>query len=314
MIPIDLSVLFSNLVGLFLLIGVGFFAVRARLLPAESSKPMSTLLMKVTVPATIIHSMLRPFDPGFLRLGISIFLVGAVAFPLFSLLSLGLSRLLRVPQDRRGMWCCCATFCNNGFMGFPVALAVLGEEGLALTVILAIPFNLMAYSIGARMVCMDADGAGAAPAASWKRALFSTINLATLVGTVLYITQLPVPEAVQTPLRHLSNVTTPLSMIITGMNLSQGSLADVVRDRDAFTASAMRLLLFPLIAWGVMRCIPGLDGLVMGAALLNMSMPAPAAATLMGEEYGGNVQIGSRIIFLSSLLCVATIPLISLLL
>ena len=128
MIPIDLSVLFSNLVGLFLLIGVGFFAVRARLLPAESSKPMSTLLMKVTVPATIIHSMLRPFDPGFLRLGISIFLVGAVAFPLFSLLSLGLSRLLRVPQDRRGMWCCCATFCNNGFMGFPVALAVLGEE------------------------------------------------------------------------------------------------------------------------------------------------------------------------------------------
>lgn len=310
----DIAVLFSNLVGLFLLIGVGFFAVRMNVLPIEAAKPMSALLMKITVPATVVSSMLRPFDPAFLRLGLSILAVGTVLFALFAALSLGLAPLCRVPQGRRGMWCCCATFCNNSFMGFPVALAVLGEEGLALTVILAIPFNLMAYSIGARMVCMDADGAGAAPAASWKRALFSMINLATLVGTVLYITQLPVPDAVQTPLRHLSNVTTPLSMIITGMNLSQGSLADVVRDRDAFTASAMRLLLFPLIAWGVMRCIPGLDGLVMGAALLNMSMPAPAAATLMGEEYGGNVQIGSRIIFLSSLLCVATIPLISLLL
>ena len=310
----DIAVLFSNLVGLFLLIGVGFFAVRMNVLPIQAAKPMSALLMKITVPATVVSSMLRPFDPAFLRLGLSILAVGTVLFALFAALSLGLAPLCRVPRGRRGMWCCCATFCNNSFMGFPVALAVLGEEGLALTVILAIPFNLMAYSIGARMVCMDADGAGAAPAASWKRALFSTINLATLVGTVLYITQLPVPEAVQTPLRHLSNVTTPLSMIITGMNLSQGSLADVVRDRDAFTASAMRLLLFPLIAWGVMRCIPGLDGLVMGAALLNMSMPAPAAATLMGEEYGGNVQIGSRLIFLSSLLCVATIPLISLLL
>ena len=310
----DIAVLFSNLVGLFLLIGVGFFAVRMNVLPIQAAKPMSALLMKITVPATVVSSMLRPFDPAFLRLGLSILAVGTVLFALFAALSLGLAPLCRVPRGRRGMWCCCATFCNNSFMGFPVALAVLGEEGLALTVILAIPFNLMAYSIGARMVCMDADGAGAAPAVSWKRALFSTINLATLVGTVLYITQLPVPEAVQTPLRHLSNVTTPLSMIITGMNLSQGSLADVVRDRDAFTASAMRLLLFPLIAWGVMRCIPGLDGLVMGAALLNMSMPAPAAATLMGEEYGGNVQIGSLIIFLSSLLCVATIPLISLLL
>ena len=314
MIPIDLSVLFSNLVGLFLLIGVGFFAVRARLLPAESSKPMSTLLMKVTVPATIVHSLLRPFDPGFLKLGVSIFLVGAVAFPLFSLLALGLSRLLRVPQDRRGMWCCCATFCNNGFMGFPVALALFGEEGLTLTVILSIPFNLLMYSVGAKMVCMDLPRDGSARPISWSRAVFSVINLSMAVGLLLYFTQLPLPQAILGPLGYLSDATTPLSMIITGMNLSQGSLADVVRDRDAFTASAMRLLLFPLIAWGVMRCIPGLDGLVMGAALLNMSMPAPAAATLMGEEYGGNVQIGSRIIFLSSLLCVATIPLISLLL
>ena len=268
----DLSVLFSNLVGLFLLIGVGFFAVRAGLLPAESSKPMSTLLMKVTVPATIIHSMLRPFDPGFLKLGVSIFLVGAVAFPLFSLLSLGLSRLLRVPQDRRGMWCCCATFCNNGFMGFPVALALFGEEGLTLTVILSIPFNLLMYSVGAKMVCMDLPRDGSARPISWSRAVFSVINLSMAVGLLLYFTQLPLPQAILGPLGYLSDATTPLSMIITGMNLSQGSLADVVRDRDAFTASAMRLLLFPLIAWGVMRCIPGLDGLVMGAALLNMAL------------------------------------------
>lgn len=308
----DITVLFSNLIGLFLLIGVGFLAVRMNILPIQASKPMSALLMKITVPATVVISMIRPFDPAFLRLGLSIMVVGTVLFALFGALSLGLSRLCRVPLGRRGMWCCCATFCNNGFMGFPVALAVLGEEGLALTVILGIPFNLMVYSIGAKMVCMDVDGP--ASAVSWKRAIFSMVNLATLVGTVLYVTQLPIPEAVLTPLRHLSNVTTPLSMLIIGMNLSQGSLADVVRDRDAFTASAVRLLLFPLIAWGLMRCIPGLDSLVMGAALLNLSMPSPAAATLMGEEYGGSVQMGSRIIFLSSLLCIVTIPLVSLLL
>lgn len=314
MIPIDLSVLFSNLVGLFLLIGVGFFAVRARLLPAESSKPMSTLLMKVTVPATIVHSMLRPFDPGFLRLGISIFLVGAVAFPLFSLLSLGLSRLLRVPQDRRGMWCCCATFCNNGFMGFPVALALFGEEGLTLTVILSIPFNLLMYSVGAKMVCMDLPRDGSARPISWSRAVFSVINLSMAVGLLLYFTQLPLPQAILGPLGYLSDATTPLSMIITGMNLSQGRIGDVLRDRNAFTAAGARLLLFPVAAWALMELVPGLDGLVVGAALINLSMPAPAAASLLGEEYGGHTQMAARTVFLSSLLCIATIPLISLLL
>ena len=310
----DLSVLFSNLVGLFLLIGVGFFAVRAGLLPAESSKPMSTLLMKVTVPATIIHSMLRPFDPGFLRLGVSIFLVGAVAFPLFSLLSLGLSRLLRVPDDRRGMWCCCATFCNNGFMGFPVALALFGEEGLTLTVILSIPFNLLIYSMGAKLVCMDLPRDGSARPISWSRAVFSVTNLAMAVGLFLYFTQLQLPQAILGPLGYLSDTTTPLSMIITGMNLSQGRIGDVLRDRNAFTAAGARLLLFPAAAWALMGLVPGLDGLVMGAALINLSMPAPAAATLMGEEYGGHTQMAARTVFLSSLLCIATIPLISLLL
>ena len=273
MIPIDLSVLFSNLVGLFLLIGVGFFAVRARLLPAESSKPMSTLLMKVTVPATIIHSMIRPFDPGFLRLGGCIFLIGAVIYPLFAGLSLALARLFQVPEGRRGMWCCCTTFCNNGFMGFPVALALFGEEGLTLTVILGIPFNLLLYSVGARMVCMDLPQSRSGHPLSWGRAVFSVINLSMAIGLLLYFTQLPLPQALSAPLGYLSDATTPLSMIITGMD--------------------------PLIA---------------GAALINLAMPAPAAAALLGEQYGGCTQLAARTVFLSSLLCIVTIPLVSLLL
>ena len=308
----DLSVLFSNLVGLFLLIGVGFFAVRARILPAETSKPLSTLLMKITLPATVIYSMLRPFDPSFLKLGVSILLVGTVVFPLFSLLSLGLSRLLRVPDGRRGMWCCCSTFCNNGFMGFPVALALFGEEGLALTVMLSIPFNLLMYSVGAKMVCMDCDGQ--TKPLSWGRAVLNLINLSMVVGLILYFTQLQLPQAILTPLGYLADATTPLSMIVTGMNLSQGSLSDVVRDRDAFTSSAARLLLFPLVAWALMSLVPGLDRLVLGAALINLAMPAPAATTFLGEEHGGCTQLAARTVSLSSLLSMATLPLISLLL
>lgn len=212
------------------------------------------------------------------------------------------------------MWCCCATFCNNGFMGFPVALALFGEEGLTLTVILSIPFNLLMYSVGAKMVCMDLPRDGSARPISWSRAVFSVINLSMAVGLLLYFTQLPLPQAILGPLGYLSDATTPLSMIITGMNLSQGRIGDVLRDRNAFTAAGARLLLFPVVAWALMGLVPGLDGLVIGAALINLSMPAPAAATLLGEEYGGHTQMAARTVFLSSLLCIATIPLISLLL
>lgn len=306
--------LLSSLIGLFLLIGVGFFAVRAGIVPAGASQPMTALLMKITLPATIISSLLRPLDTEFLKLGLSIFLVGMAMLPLFSVVSLGLSRLFRVPDGRRGMWCFCATFCNSGFMGFPVALALFGEEGLALTVILSIPFNLILYSVGAKMVCMDLPKDGSAQSISWGKVIFSLINLSLAVGLFFYFTQIQLPQAIRVPLDYLADITTPLSMIITGMNLSQGEAADIFRDRDVLTASAARLLILPVMAWALMRLTPGLNELVLGAALINFSMPSPASAALLGEQYGGNTQIAVRTVFVSSLLCIATIPLISLLL
>ena len=45
-----------------------------------------------------------------------------------------------------------------------------------------------------------------------------------------------------------------------------------------------------------------------------MAMPSPAAAPIIGEQFNGCVQLGARVVFLSSLLCIATLPLVSLLL
>ena len=309
----DLSVLFSNLVGLFLLIGVGFMAVRLRVLPAEASKPMSALLMKIPPPATIFASMIRPYDPSFLSLGIAALVLSALFFPLYAALSLPLSRLFRVPQGRRGMWCCCTTFCNNGFMGFPVAYALFGDDGLILAVIMGIPFNLLIYTLGAKMVCMDA-APGDDRSLSLRSALLSPIYGAILLSLIFYFAQIPVPGPILTPIQHLSNVTTPLSMFVTGMNLAQGRVSDTVRDRDAISASLVRLLLFPVMTWALMLPFSILDPLVVGVTLIIMAMPAPAASTIMGEQYGGCVQLGARVVFLSSLLCIVTLPLVALLL
>ena len=298
--------------GLFLLIAVGFLAVRLKVMPVEASKPLSSMLMKITLPATVFSSLIRPFDVEFLKLGAAAIALSMLFFSLFSALSLPLSRLLRVPDGRRGMWCCCASYSNTGFMGFPVAYALFGDEGLILAVLINIPFNFLLYTVGVWMVCKDVQGAKGT--FSLRKVLISPLNAGMLLGLIFYFAQLSVPEAVFTPIQHLSNVTTPLSMLVTGMNLAQGKVSDVIRDRDAVTSSLSRLLIFPVCAWAVMRLIPGLDALVLGVTLVIMAMPSPAATPIIGEQYNGNVQLGARVVFLSSLLCIVTLPLVSLLL
>lgn len=311
---LSISLLLSNLVGLFLLIGVGFAVVRTKVMPAAAAGPMTSLLMKVTLPATIFASLIRPFDPGFVHDALIIVLIGMVFHLGFAGLSWLLSRACRVPRGRRGMWMMCCTFCNNGFMGYPVAYALFGDEGLALAVMLGVPFNLLVYTLGAKMVALDQPEGSRAPQVSWGRVLFSGINLAIVLGLLFYALQLPVPGALMTPIQNLSNLTTPMSMLVTGMNLAEGKLSDVLRDRDAVSGSLVRLLLFPVLAWLMLLPLPIANPLVVGVTLIIIAMPSPAVSVVMAEQYDGCGELGARMVFLSSLLCIVTIPLISLLL
>ena len=310
----SISVLLTNLVGLFLMIGVGFFAVRAGILSSGATVPLTALLMKITLPATIFSSMLRPFEASFLGDALLMFVLGLVFHLSYVVLSQPLLRLFRVPRGRRGMWTLCSSFCNNGFMGFPVAYALFGEEGLALAVMLGVPFNLLLYSLGAKLAADDGQKEEETGSVSWKKVLFSAVNGSILLGLVFYCLQIPVPDVLLTPIQYLSDVTTPLSMLVTGMNLAEGKLTDALLDRDVRSICLMRLLLFPIVTWGVVELLPIGNPLAVGVVVVIMAMPCAAATVVVGEEYDGCVELGARAVFVSSLLCIVTLPLISLLL
>ena len=142
---LNIADVFSNLVGLFLLIAVGYAAVKLQILPASSTKLLSNLLMRITLPATVLTSLVRPFDAAFVREGVLIVVLGTVLFALYGLLAFPAVRLCRVPQGRRGVWIFCSMFSNNGFMGFPVTIAIFGNDIFYLMVMQNIILNIYMY-------------------------------------------------------------------------------------------------------------------------------------------------------------------------
>lgn len=309
---IPIPVLLNNLIGLFLLLGAGFVSVKLKFVSDAASSHFTSLLMKVTLPATIFTAILCPFDAAFLKDGVIIFVVTFALFCLFALISRPAARLFRVREDGRGMWMMCCTFCNNGFMGYPVILALFGEDGLALAVMGGIAFNMLVYTLGAKQVLLDARTEQGI-SLSWKKLIFTGVNGATALGLLFFCLQIPVPAAILTPLNHLSNITTPLSMFLIGMSLARGSLTEAFRDRDVFSACFMRLLFLPVLSWAIQKLLPIGNPLITWVVLITMAMPSPAASGVLAEQYGGNTGLSARIVFLSSLLCIVTIPFVALL-
>ena len=314
---LDFVQVFSNLVGLFLIIAVGYGAVQLGVISREISGGLSKLLMQVAVPCTVFTSLLRPYDPAFLQTVVIILILGLILFPLNALVARPLAKFFRVPEGRRGVWTFCATFCNSGFMGFPIALALFGEEGLSMAVVLNIAFNILVYSMGIRMICEDRSAGKSGARLQCRTILFTSINFSTVLGLIFYFNQLSVPAALLTPLTHLSNITTPLSMLVTGINLSNGKWSELLHSRDAVTASVTRLVICPVVTLLILQVVriplPYQDPLIPGVIFIILSMPTPAVATILAENYGVDQEFAALVVFISSLFCLATIPVMSML-
>lgn len=306
---LDFFTVASNLVSLFALIAAGYIAVKTGVLKPEASPHFSALLLKITLPCTIFVSLVtREYDPAFARDGVTIIIAGIIAFPAMMYISRGLSGVFHVPEGRRGVWAFITAYSNSGFMGFPIALALFGTEGLALSVMLNVAFNITLYTLGAMELIRDNPNHGS-EGFDVKSVIFSNINIATFLSLIFYFGRISVPSAVIVPLSYISGITTPLSMVIIGMALAHSKASDLFTDIHAWTASAFRLIIYPVIMCVILRVFPLSDNHLVAAVLVLINaMPGASVTAVLSEMYGADVDFAARAMFIQNVACMVTIP------
>ena len=312
---LDFFVVMSNLVSLFALIAVGYLAVKSGVLKPEASAHFSVFLLKVTLPCTIFISLAqKEYDPAFVQDSMILIAAGLIAYTGMQYISRLMAKPLGVPEGCRGVWAFTCAYNNCGFMGFPITLALLGAEGLALSVMLVIAFNITVYSIGAIAIAGDRPD-HKAEGLSMKGIIFSAVNIATVLSLIFYFGGLKVPELIASPINYLSGITTPLSMVIIGMALAHGHGLEMLTDRSAWLSALMRLVVYPVVICLILKVIPFGSGPIVGAVfVLIMAMPAASVTAALCELYHGNIEFAAKVMFIQNVLCIVTIPAVCMLL
>ena len=196
-----------------------------------------------------------------------------------------------------------ATMCSNaGFMGNPIIEGLYGAQGLLYGSVYLIPLRFFMWSAG--LACFTKS----TPGETVKKLATHPCILAVLLGFALLLTQWQMPAFLDRTLSYFSACTLPVSILIVG------SILAGVRVRSIFTGMtayycAVRLLLVPLLTLAACRLL-GLDALVTGVCVVLSGMPAGSTTAILAEKYGGDAEYASKCIFLSTLLSLATIPLL----
>lgn len=302
----EFGTLFYQVLTLFILILVGWTVRRLGIFSDEVTAGVSRFLVNVALPALVIDSMQLPFDPALAREGAALALIGGVYFIAAIAFALVFPRLIRARAEERGIFSFLIIFANTGFMGYPVVNAIWGEQAVFLAAIYNLLFSLLLFTVG--VLIMSGSGLG------WRgispRVLLSPGIVSVGVGLVLFFLSIDLPEVIGGPITMLGDLTTPLSMIVIGALLARLEVRAIFGNLRVYLYAGVRLLILPLATLVILRPFVD-DPLVLGVLVIMAAMPGATNAALFAEEYGVNPELASQSVFITTLFCIATIPLIA---
>jgi predicted permease len=299
------SKVFSQIIVLFLIMIVGYFCGTKKIITREVHRGLSELLLDVTIPFMIVASFNYDFSWEMLkRAGVLLFYSFVMYFGLIFL-----SKVLyfKYPPSTKGVLKFISVFSNCGYMGYPVIESIYGKIGIFYASIFNIPFNILAYTLGEMLFTGNKDFK------ALKKSLVNPGNAAICIGLFLFIFSIKLPYPIQEALDTIGGTTTPLSMLIVGSMLAEMEVKELFKGFELYYGSIIRLIATPLLVYSFLKLI-GVSGMDLGIPVLIAAMPAAANSVIFATRYGGDSEFASKMIFITTVLSVVTIPLILLLL
>ena len=300
---VDFASLLNLQITIFGLIMAGYVLTKLNVLSADARKPLSNLLIYFILPCNIITSFLIEFHKKILFDCLTMLLV-SICIQLFVIF---FSKVLypkaakkQIPVLHYG-----TIVSNAGFMGNPIAQGLYGDQGLLYASIYLIPLRAVMWSYG--VTCFT----GTRGKDVIKKIVTHPCIVTVFLGMILMITQISLPVGLEQTIRYAGNANTALSMIVIGNILAEVKPSEIF-DRKVWWFCLIRLCIIPLLVFLGFH-FAGIDEMVKQVSVVLSSMPAAATTAILAAKYDGDAHFAAKMIFLSTLLSMVSVPLLCML-
>ena len=280
-----------------LLAAVGVYLSRKGFLSPQGTKDLGAILLRVIIPCVIVKSYITEFSrERLLELALSagLALIGFILAMVISYLVFG---------KRRRLENFAASFCNAGFIGIPLAQAIIGEEGVFYIAASVALLNLFQWTYGVYIMADRKD------AISAKTIAKNPVVIAIVIGVVLFVSQIPVPGIVTSTLGYIAGMNTPIAMILMGTYLAKLPLKKLL-DKRAYGCVLFRLVIIPAVILLVFWVLPVSNADIALAAFLAAATPVGVNICVFAQQYDCDYEFSVVTVCLSTLLSVITVPLL----
>ena len=291
-----ISILLRQIAIMALLMAVGILLSRRGFLSPQGTKDLGAILLRIIIPCVIVKSYITTYSrERLLELALSAGLA-LVAF----ILAMGIAYL--VYGKRRRIENFAAAFCNAGFIGIPLAQAVIGDEGVFYMAASVALLNLFQWTYGVYIMTDRKDSIRA------KTIVKNPVVIAIVVGIALFLSRLPVPGIVTSTLGYIAGMNTPVAMILMGTYMAKLPWRKLL-DKRAYGCVLLRLVIIPAVVLLVFWALPISNQNVALAAYLAAATPVGANICVFAQQYDCDYEFSVVTVCLSTVLSIVTVPL-----
>ena len=294
----------SQITVIFLLMLLGALVRKLNFLKTASISDLTNLLLYFIGPLVIIKAFERPFSISKLK----IFFLVALALIITYIIMIVASHLLFrkiTDQSHRAIANYGSIFSNCGFIGISLAQALFGSDGVFYAVISMMVFNIFSWTYGISLFGSSKQK----KSDLIKQAVLNPNIIAIVIGFVIFVLSIDLPNIANQFLDYTSASFTPLSMIVIGSNLAGMQVKNLKLPNYLWLSIFLRNLIYPLMTAIVLKLL-NITSIPMLATVILAACPMAGVVSLFSLQTHGDAKTATITMSLSTILSLITIPVV----
>ncbi len=288
----------------------GFILIKSKRVGENGIKPVTVLLMYVCQPCLSISTFQKvSFSVELIKntgmvFGFMLLMMSVVLFAMYLVFR------KKYADVKYRIGTVAAAFGNVTFFGLPLLRSLFPDkpEMLVYSISAFIAMSVLGWTVASALITQDKK---------YVKPLKILLNPAVLglaAALPFFFAGITFPEKLGSAITLVGDMSTPLCMIIIGMRLASSKLKDVFSG-FGFTSVILlsKQIIMPLAALALMMFLPiGAD--VKSAIFIMCACPVAAVVLTFAELLGEGQKKAADLVILSTVSCIITLPLMSLLL
>lgn len=300
----------------------GFLLCKAKRVSANHLSTMSTILVYICGPCMIIYAFFSAgvkaeelgLDKGHMALQMLYFAIATILLQAAFMLVLYFILRRKYEDAKYRLLTCGSVLGNVGFFGLPLVVSLVDSPMAAVySSIYVCTMNLLVFTVG--VFCLTND----AKYMSIKTAILNPTTYGVLIAIPAFIfgakisgneTVLVFADGVNL----LGKMTTPLCMLILGIRLATVNFKGLWTRPFIYFICFLKMIVFPIVCFFAVYFLPFLETEFKAAILIISAVPCASVILNMAEIHHAEEELAANCVLVSTMLCVITIPIVTLLL